>query len=613
MDHSDPLTIHNKFTTTIGYNLDTINIVLMMANICNIIYLYSNITIIVGGAVEVGLFVYVVYSIIQAMNKSLLNIQLSFEFDAIIVAMDQLMSNFAVQSSIAAVCAYTHALHNVCAGFYSFFIYFLFCFCFFSDCICCIIDKVYKHKYTICMNKQFEHNLRNQLIQILSVSIFLLTVHQIVLHLRFEQVCNKVVKYITQQNNIHVIIMCIIIIIIYQRNSATIVRIVYIYILWLKENAVNIICINKLRTSSNSSNKLNQNTIIYHTLNKPIASMCTNKDYDELDANVDILDRIYQIPYEIGIFDSIIIIVNVSGIILCQIQTVMVVYAITDNACIFYDTILETVVYGFMLLLKFNTSSYRKDSPFFHSIATKIDNFDSNIAVINLTNKITAQANHSYAILIVIINELLIMIMDIHSANNIQSLSNDGETIVCTPQLHTNCSNGSKLNQNGIICCVLKTNITITFTIINCGKFVTNMCQMAQFYQINIPMHDLNPIITIMSVIDTITHQIGILINATYQYALNLSVELIDRSSLIITVSIRSNVITVAILQLNIKLAVQSSTNVAVCHAQVIHNVCAVLYFILSFFVFLLFVNVALFDTILILKIYMTTYRLSTS
>ena len=64
----------------------------------------------------------------------------------------------------------------------------------------------------------------------------------------------------------------------------------------------------------------------------------------------------------------------------------------------------------------------------------------------------------------------------------------------------------------------------------------------------------------------------------------------------------RSNVITVAIVQLNINLAVQSSTNVAICHAQMIHNVCAVFYCILSFFVFLLFVNVVLFDTILISK-----------
>ena len=49
------------------------------------------------------------------------------------------------------------------------------------------------------------------------------------------------------------------------------------------------------------------------------------------------------------------------------------------------------------------------------------------------------------------------------------------------------------------------------------------MCQMVQFYQINNTIHDLNLIIIITSVIDTITHQIEILINATYQ----LSVELV--------------------------------------------------------------------------------------
>ena len=43
--------------------------------------------------------------------------------------------------------------------------------------------------------------------------------------------------------------------------------------------------------------------------------------------------------------------------------------------------------------------------------------------------------------------------------------------------------------------------------------------------------------------------------------------------------------ITVAIVQLNINFAAHSSTDVAIGHAQVIHNVCAVFYFIFSFFI----------------------------
>ena len=118
MGHSDPSTIQNEFIITISYNLDRINIVSMIANVCKT--MYSNITIIDGGAIEVGFFVHVVYLILKAMNESLLNIQVSFEFEAIIVALDQLMSNFVVQSSIAAVFgAYTHMLHKVCARFHS--------------------------------------------------------------------------------------------------------------------------------------------------------------------------------------------------------------------------------------------------------------------------------------------------------------------------------------------------------------------------------------------------------------------------------------------------------------------------------------------------------------
>ena len=60
-------------------------------------------------------------------------------------------------------------------------------------------------------------------------------------------------------------------------------------------------------------------------------------------------------------------------------------------------------------------------------------------------------------------------------------------------------------------------------------------------------------------------------------------VQVSDRSSLIITVSIRSNVITIAIVQLNINLAVQSSTKVAVCHVQCM--CCILLYFVI-FYVF---------------------------
>ena len=60
-------------------------------------------------------------------------------------------------------------------------------------------------------------------------------------------------------------------------------------------------------------------------------------------------------------------------------------------------------------------------------------------------------------------------------------------------------------------------------------------------------------------------------------------VQAINGSSLIITVSIKSSVNTVAIVQLNTNLAARSSTAVAVCHT---HNVCAVFYFIFAFFVF---------------------------
>ena len=196
MDHSDLLKILHIFIITIDYNLDRyrINILSMITDICN--SMDGNIIIVDGGAVALGFFVHIIYFIIQSTDKSSLNIQLSVEFIAMLVVMAPLMLNFAVQSSIGAVWVYTQVSHNVCTGFHSL----PFLFCIFSRLyMLFIIDKICKNKYAICTNKQFEHNLMSQSIKILLVSLFLLTVHQIVLHSQSQQVYNKVVKYITQQ------------------------------------------------------------------------------------------------------------------------------------------------------------------------------------------------------------------------------------------------------------------------------------------------------------------------------------------------------------------------------------------------------------------------------
>ena len=126
MDRSDPLKILYTFLITIDYTLNGINILSMTTDICNNVD--GNIITIDGGEIAVGFFVRIVYCIIQSMDKPSLNIQLSVEFNAVLVLMARLTLNFAVQSLIGAVWAYTQVSHNVCTYlilFLSFFCIFL--------------------------------------------------------------------------------------------------------------------------------------------------------------------------------------------------------------------------------------------------------------------------------------------------------------------------------------------------------------------------------------------------------------------------------------------------------------------------------------------------------
>ena len=126
------------------------------------------------------------------------------------------------------------------------------------------------------------------------------------------------------------------------------------------------------------------------------------QDYDEFDAKSDKLDYIHQFGYKIDNFDLIITIVNVSDLILYQIETLIVVYVITSKVCIFYDRI----------LFEFNTGPNHMDLRAFHSTATENDAFNSIIILINRIIISIVQVDHSSVILIMSIHLLSIMLMD---------------------------------------------------------------------------------------------------------------------------------------------------------------------------------------------------------
>ena len=83
---------------------------------------------------------------------------------------------------------------------------------------------------------------------------------------------------------------------------------------------------------------------------------------------------------------------------------------------------------------------------------------------------------------------------------------------VFTHQLDTNIGNAFRRNQNVIIRCSLKKSISTMFTIIHYSTCLENVCSMSQLHDIDGATHDLHLVITVVFVINTITHQIGILI-----------------------------------------------------------------------------------------------------
>lgn len=77
---------------------------------------------------------------------------------------------------------------------------------------------------------------------------------------------------------------------------------------------------------------------------------------------------------------------------------------------------------------------------------------------------------------------------------------------------YINGSDGCELNKNGSIQYTLNGSITTMIKIEKYDTFDTNISKMNQFCQIDDVMHNLNLIITIIKVIDTIAYQIEILI-----------------------------------------------------------------------------------------------------
>ena len=225
-----------------------------------------------------------------------------------------------------------------------------------------------------------------------------------------KQMFNKSVQYTTPPKNIVKIIVCMFIITIYQHSRSIFNNISHTGTIWIIPNTIDTICAYKLDTNTNGDNKLNQSKIICHTLNKSIVIIVMITIYNAFDGNMNETDNIYPIVQQINNFDFIISSINVSDRILYEIKKLTVE---TTLFIVIFDRIQQTAECIFMLPLKFNTSVYDDNLLLFHLIIMQVDDFDLIVAIIDATNTVTVQVDHSYVILIVMFHELLVMGMDV--------------------------------------------------------------------------------------------------------------------------------------------------------------------------------------------------------
>ena len=148
-----------------------------------------------------------------------------------------------------------------------------------------------------------------------------------------------------------------IILIITTTATSTIMAVIDIVcIIWIIPNATIICWDYKVNANSNGGSKLNQNVIVYHTVNNTITIMCVIKDCNGMDANVTKITSIYQIARGLSNFDLIIAVISVYDMILYRTQASIAIY----SPCGAYLLIVVDHIGQHAIrfrIFKFNTSS----------------------------------------------------------------------------------------------------------------------------------------------------------------------------------------------------------------------------------------------------------------
>ena len=250
-----------------------------------------------------------------------------------------------------------------------------------------------------------------------------------------------------------------------------------IYIIWIVLYAMHINFTQKVNTSSSGSYKLSDNEIIHYILNKTMAIIAMIIHYRTFTLND---NQCYQIINKNSNYGLILTVINVIGIIACQIEILAAFYVVIGEISSFM------ISHAVMdILMKFNLYLGEADSLLFHLITNRI-NLHSITCVFNSIDIIVARIDHIYIIFIM---------MDVINMISIR-------------KLNANRNNGCTCKTR-IIQFVLHGNKHIAIIVVRYQKFNVNVCIMDKFYSTTHKTNNFDTRIIVINTIDIIMHQIG--------------------------------------------------------------------------------------------------------
>ena len=268
---------------------------------------------------------------------------------------------------------------------------------------------------------------------------------------------------------------------VYYHNSYVFHTIGYIYITWIKVDAMHRNLTQELHGSTSGSYKLKSNIIIQYILNKTVVIVIMITPYCTITLNVD------QIVNKIHNSNLIITMIDLIDIITYQMGILVAICAFTGETSSFMVIHLATKY----MQIKFGLYSDETDSLMFYLIANNIHHLQIIMPVLNSIATILARIDHDYIILIMIV---VINVISIH-------------------KLDSNRNNGRKLREfkkTRIIWFFFNRNKNIATIVVQYKKFNANILIMDKLYSTTNTAKNSHTTRIIINMIDIIEHKTDI-------------------------------------------------------------------------------------------------------